>query len=504
MSASPFKFRLRTGLRLILSSSVILLMFGVLAALSLRNFQRLDEATSRVQALQAPLEAGLKMLGAAYKLFVAQTTLWMTDDMEQVDRFNETMRTIEENYYSTISAHIHSDEEKLWFDALKTSFQEYEDLFLGRLVPAAMNGDYDRVRSAHKASQQLLQTIEDLDTRLSQNFQGRIYDAAREQLEVTEQVRNQTAYFIVAAAVAALFTSWLLGLSIIRAINQLVEATRRVSAGDLSHPIELKRTDEFGLLAESFNDMTRRLRRHQQDLVQAGKLAAIGRIASGVAHEINNPIGVILGYTKVLASTVQDPDVLADIKTIEEEAMQCKKIVEGLLTIARPIDTGGHMPDVVGVLRDVLERVRLQRAQDNIQTTLEANPEVIPLDMDEARWRQIAMNLINNAYDAMPNGGVLSIRCSVSGEAENPMVVVEFADTGQGIKPEDMERLFEPFFTSKPKGTGLGLAVCHGIVSAYGGSIRVHGEPGKGARFIVQIPQRISSASGSDEGPSPS
>jgi signal transduction histidine kinase len=133
---------------------------------------------------------------------------------------------------------------------------------------------------------------------------------------------------------------------------------------------------------------------------------------------------------------------------------------------------------------------------------LDPSIPVVPADRDQLG--RVFTNLIGNAVDAMPDGGVLSIRCSVAGAEDNPQVVVEFADTGQGIKPEDMERLFEPFFTSKPKGTGLGLAVCHGIVSAYGGAIRVHGEPGRGARFIVQIPQRISPAPASDEGALPS
>ncbi len=495
MSSSRFRFRARTGARLVLSSSVIMLMFGVLAALSLRSFQRLDEATNRVQALQAPLEAGLKMLGAAYKLFVAQTTLWMADDFEQIDRFNETMREIEDEYISTLSAHIETEDERRWLDALRSSLQEYEDLFLGRLVPAAMNGDYDRVKTAHKRSVELLQTIEEINTRLSRSFQGLIYDAARVQLETTQEVRNQTGYFMVAAAVVALLTAWLLGMSIIRPINQLMEGTRRVSAGDLSQPVAVTRSDEFGLLAQSFNDMTRRLREHQQELVQAGKLAAIGRIASGVAHEINNPIGVILGYTRVMASTCKDPGLLSDVQTIEEEALQCKKIVEGLLTIARPIDTSGHVANIVPVLRDVITRVSLQRDDASIKTVFEAKHDPIPLDVDEARLRQIAMNITQNAFDAMPEGGVLTVQCDVS-RSDPPHVVIQFADTGEGIDPESMDRLFEPFFTSKPKGTGLGLAICHGIITAYTGTLTVHSEPGAGTRFVIRIPQQAGRTGG--------
>ena len=487
--------RCRTGVRLILASSVIVLMFGCLAVLTLRSFQRLDEATNRVQTLQGPLEAGLEMLSAAYKLFEAQTTLVMTEDFEQIDRFNETLGEIEK-CQSAVEPHLRTEEERAWLRALKTSFGEFDDQFHGRLLPAAMKADYDEVQKAHGASKLLLETIEGQIRHLSGNFQDMVVKASRTALETTEDVRTQTARFMIAAVVVAVLTSWLLGLSIIRPIQQLIEGTRRVSEGDLDNPLQMARSDEFGLLADSFNDMTRRLREHQDKLLQASKLATIGRIASGVAHEINNPISVILGYTKLMASSCQDADILADVRTIEEEALQCKKIVEGLLTIARPIDTGGHVPDVGAVLRDVLDRVSLQREDPSIRTVLDVGHEPVALDIDEARLRQIAFNMVQNAFDAMAEGGVLTARCSAAADgADQSQVVIEFSDTGQGISPEDMDKLFEPFFTSKPRGTGLGLAICHGIVSACAGTISVHSELGNGTRFSICLPQRAASKS---------
>lgn len=489
-----FAFRTRTGVRLILAFSVILLLFAFVAGLILRAFQRIDEATDRVQTLQVPLEAGLKMLSAAYKLFEAQTTLVMTENFEAVHRFRETMKLIEDTYQKSIRAHLKTKEEHLWLDALAAAFSDFEDLFLARLVPAAMDGDLDRVQAAHRASEKLLETIDELNTRLSRNFQLLIYDATRTALRTTHEVRVQTAWFMVAAVTLAIVTSWMLGLSIVIPIRQLIKGTQRVSDGHLDNPVHMKRSDEFGLLAKSFNDMTRRLLEHQEKLLQASKLATIGRIASGVAHEINNPIGVILGYTKVMAASIRDANILADVKTIEEEGLQCKRIVEGLLTIAKPVETGGHVPDVAGVLRDVLERISKQRDMSGLRTVFDVGEEPIPLDIDEVRLRQIAMNFTQNACDAMPEGGTLSLRCSTAERGAERQVMIEIEDTGQGISPEDMGKLFEPFFTTKPQGTGLGLAICRGIVSAYGGNIDVRSELGKGTRFAIHVPQQAVSS----------
>ena len=489
-----FPFRTHTGVRLILAFSVILLLFAVVSGLTLRAFQRIDEATDRVQTLQVPLEAGLKMLSSAYKLFEAQTTLVMTENFEAVHRFRETMALIKDTYQKSIRAHLRTKEEHLWLDALAAAFNDFEDLFLARLVPAALDGDLDRVQAAHRASEKLLETIDELNTRLSRNFQLLIYDATRTALRTTHEVRVQTAWFMVAAVALAITTSWTLGLSIVIPIRQLIKGTQRVSEGQLDNPVRIRRSDEFGLLADSFNDMTRRLLEHQGQLVQASKLATIGRIASGVAHEINNPIGVILGYTKVMAASIHDPDALADLRTIEEEALQCKRIVEGLLTIAKPVETGGYVPDVGAVLRDVLGRIGKQREMSGLSTMLDLGDEPVPVDIDEMRLRQIAMNFAQNAFDAMADGGTLSVGCSTADADGQKQVVIQFEDTGQGIAADDMGKVFEPFFTTKARGTGLGLAICHGIVSAYGGRIDVHSEVGKGTRFTVRLPQHAATS----------
>ena len=481
-------FRTRTGVRLILAFSVILLLFATVAGLTLRAFHRVDEAVDEVQRLQVPLEAGRTMLSAAYRLFIAQSTLVMTDSFEAIDQFRGIMGDIESSQ-DTIRAHLRTREALLWLDALTAAFNQFEDLFMGRLVPAAMNGDYDSLQRAQRASVQRLRKIDKLNTRLCKSLQDDVYRAARTALDTTSKVRAQTAWFVVAAVVLAIVTSSALGLSIVRPIQQLMEGTHRVSEGELDDPVHIKRSDEFGLLADSFNAMTRRLGEHQEKLLQSNKLATIGRIASGVAHEINNPIGVILGYTKVMAGSCHDPELMSDIKTIEEEALQCKRIVEGLLTIARPVETGGHVPDVREVIRDMLERISRQRDMSGLATSLNLGEEPIPVDMDDMRLRQVVMNFSQNAFDAMADGGTLSLRCRVEGREQRQYVVIEFEDNGHGIAEDDMAKLFEPFFTTKPKGTGLGLAICHGIVSAYGGSIGVQSEAGRGTQFAIHIPQ---------------
>ncbi len=302
---------------------------------------------------------------------------------------------------------------------------------------------------------------------------------------------------------------------IIKPLDRMVAATREISRGDLSHKVDIPSGDEIGRLAESFNLMTENLRTAndkllewtrtlekkveertaelkavQDNLVQSEKLASLGKLAAGIAHEINNPLGGILIYSHLVLEDLPEGSPQAEnLKKIIKETTRCKTIVKGLLEFARPKEpemTSVHIPDIIDKALAILER---QSLFQNIVIRKEYSP-LPPLVVDAAQLQQVFMNIILNAAEAMDGNGTLTIR---AGPDETfGWLKVEFHDTGHGISPEVRKRLFEPFFTTKKigQGTGLGLAISYGIIKKHNGEIRVAGEPGRGAVFTVLLPMK--------------
>lgn len=210
----------------------------------------------------------------------------------------------------------------------------------------------------------------------------------------------------------------------------------------------------------------------EKQLVNTEKLASMGTLAAGVAHEINNPLGVILGFCDLLLRSAEPgSQACEDLKTIERQGLHCKDVVENLLSFARQGEGRSEYCDLRTCLEHVLHVVGHTLEMRNIDLSLDIDREFPPVRGDSRQLQQVFLNLITNAISAMEKGGTLSIGAFLNRKTRK--VCLEFKDTGTGIRPEHMEHIFEPFFTTKPEGegTGLGLFVSYGIISAFGGSI---------------------------------
>jgi two-component system NtrC family sensor kinase len=307
---------------------------------------------------------------------------------------------------------------------------------------------------------------------------------------------------------------------IINPLQQMVVATQEIARGDLSHKVELRSQDEIGRLADSFNRMTdnlkeaneklidwthtlekrveertSELRDMQAHLIQSEKLASLGKMAAGIAHEINNPLGGILIYSHlILEDMPKDTPQHENLKKIVKETQRCKDIVKGLLEFARPREPEMVLSDISEVLERALAIVERQALFQNITIRQDCAP-LPKIVADASQLQQVFMNIILNAAEAMAGCGTLTIRAWADEEAG--CVYLEFTDTGHGIKPEDMKRLFEPFFSTKEvgQGTGLGLAISYSIIQKHGGDIQVRSETGKGATFTIRLPSNLEKAS---------
>jgi PAS domain S-box-containing protein len=229
----------------------------------------------------------------------------------------------------------------------------------------------------------------------------------------------------------------------------------------------------------------RQLKKTQAQLVQSAKLAAIGELAAGVAHEINNPLTSILGFAE-LASWELAPDAPGreELEIILAEAKRTRDIVRNLLDFARQTKPLTEMADVNHVLRQTLALVRAHVGKNGVIVKEQYAPDLGRIPLDVSRIKQVFLNLITNAAHAMPEGGTLT----VSTAQVKDQVTVSIADTGRGIPSQDRKRIFEPFFTTKPSGTGLGLSVSLGIVQQHEGRIEVESQVGKGSTFTVWLP----------------
>ena len=226
-------------------------------------------------------------------------------------------------------------------------------------------------------------------------------------------------------------------------------------------------------------------------LLQAAKLAAVGEMAAGVAHELNNPLTTVTGFVELaLEDLTPESTSRPDLELVLREARRARDVVRRLLDFARQTESNRTRADLTEVLVDVIELTNHLIHTSGVQ--LETNfPTTLPwVSIDRNQMKQVFLNLIHNALQAMPMGGVLTVHACEDLRDNRSWVKVIVRDTGEGILPEHKERLFEPFFTTKSDqgGTGLGLSVTYGIVTDHGGRIDVESESGKGSSFIVWLP----------------
>jgi len=262
-------------------------------------------------------------------------------------------------------------------------------------------------------------------------------------------------------------------------LARLSRGAAALASGDLDAHVEMDSPDEFGALAADLNAMTLSLRSHQARLVESEKLAGIGKLAAGIAHEINNPLQVMIGYLS-LNRDIPDRRLAEQLAAVEEEARRCKQVVDGLLELSRPASVIPAAVDLRALCEDAWARL----------LWTPAGRPVLSLDgwacalADASKIRQVVFNLLKNAAEAAGPAGQVRVRIGPAGDSAELAV----GDTGPGLADETRSRLFEPFFTTKPGGTGLGLAISRAIARAHGGEVEAENGAAGGAVFRLRLP----------------
>ena len=272
-------------------------------------------------------------------------------------------------------------------------------------------------------------------------------------------------------------------------INHMMTVIRKVKQGRLDERMEVTTNDELGELATAFNRMTAIIKHNKEleaNLAQQGKMASLGVLSSGVAHEINNPLGVILGYAGYLEGKLapDDPNYKY-IHEIKRESKRCKKIVQDLLSYAKTPQPVLEEVNINELLDQIVDFAANHTDMHHVTVLKEFDPALPVIMVDGDQLRQVAINLILNAGAAMQKGGRLVV---ASGFGTEGCLSITFSDNGGGIPPEHMEKIFEPFFTTRVKGTGLGLAITKQIIEQHHGKIGIQSEMGQGTTVEVRLP----------------
>jgi signal transduction histidine kinase len=325
--------------------------------------------------------------------------------------------------------------------------------------------------------------------------------------QVHRAQRLMLIYVVLYGAVLSLFGIYVLNRNVVGPIRRLRGATAGVASGDLT-PLEIPGgPGEISDLAEDFNGMiaalqasraetaahiaslqaaNRALQQARNEVIQAEKLASIGQLAAGMAHEIGNPLAAVIGYLNLLRGELVDPAQHDLVVRSLQETGRIDRLVRELLDYAAPTAATGEPFDPLGACRDAIELLANQGGLDGVELVDLAPASLGLVQMERSRFVQVCINLLLNARAAMPAGGEITLAAERQGTA----LILTLADNGHGIAPEVLPHIFEPFFTTKApgKGRGLGLAVCQRLVSEAGGTIEVQSSPGQGCSFTLRLP----------------
>jgi two-component system NtrC family sensor kinase len=327
-----------------------------------------------------------------------------------------------------------------------------------------------------------------------------VIDAERERIDAT--IRSSYRVFFVSLfviAISGLAGAWIIVHDIVRPLAKIERATHRVSAGSYV-PVEgIRSNDEIGELQRAFNDMVQQIEKHQDELVQAGKLTSLGTLTSGVAHELNNPINNISMIAQTFVQyhdSISEEERLDLMSRIDGQCERAREIIVGLLDFSRVHPRTFSSSDVGQVMQESLRLVENQLTVSKIVCELEIAENLPSVHLSPNRIKQVLINLFTNAIKAMPEGGKLTVEAMASEDAR--FVDIAITDTGVGIPPTALPHIFDPFFTTSEagQGAGLGLSVSYGIVKRHGGSIAVRSKIGEGSTFTVRLP--VKEEQGSD------
>jgi signal transduction histidine kinase len=323
-----------------------------------------------------------------------------------------------------------------------------------------------------------------------------IGNSRRSYVELKRRIRDSALLVGGGGIVLAILLSSWASARVTRPVVQLARAAQDVASGDWNASVEVEGHDEVAQLAESFNRMTTELLAQKERLVQTERVAAWRELARRLAHELKNPLFPLqLTVENLMRAKSQSPEIFEEIfressQTLLAEISNLKGIIGRFSEFSKmpqPQLQRVQVNEVVEAVARLFQAQFQANASNAIQCDMELDRGLQPIAADPELLHRVLSNLVLNAMDAMPNGGAVALRT----RSDDGNVVVEVSDTGSGLTPEECERIFTPYYTSKKHGTGLGLAIVQSVISDHGGRISVRSQPGKGTKFVIELPNNV-------------
>lgn len=465
---------------LVLGFATIAVVTALVSAALLTMVARVDESLGEVREDARSAQAALTIaLGAReHYRHEAHAIIHGADadvgpHAEWVPRLQQQARTLAGRVPQGEQWHL---------ERLSDNVSELDSVFRNEVLPASAAGDRERLARAHTRAAELTQAVTDDADAVARSLERRMRKSQRRareaaDLAVTVGVGGVSLVVLLAAAFAV-------GLRrlILTPLQRLAHAAARIGRGERASASDVGGRGEIATVAHAFEDMTEQLRRREQQLVESERMAVVGQLAAGVAHEINNPIAVIRGYLRTMIPEASGEELREELEILDEEATACQRIVEDLLSFARAPQLQRSAVEATELLESTAER--FETTEEGRTHPVNVRAQRGELEVDVVRMRQVLDNLLRNAAQASSDGAPMVLRGSPTADGYR----IEVIDSGKGIPEDERDRVFEPFRSSRAEGTGLGLAVCKAIVEAHGGRIRA--EPGEpdGTRMVIELP----------------
>lgn len=486
----------------LLAGFLVLSIFFLIVSLPIIFF------TNRIQyANQNLLRERLSHLEAARELAQTLATLntntnhYLLDHHPRWLQLNDQQQLHWRTWLAIAHKRAATPKEQALVDSINLSFQRY--LALQHLM---LNLERrGKKREVQELRTGALQTQLEMTQRLCTQY----YESNAQILVATGTTLHQQArrikYWVISGALVSLMLGLGLGILLsrrfVRPIYRLVLNIKGATGAENGNRVELGNISELDDLSLNVNQLINKIRavnadlaKSQQSLIRSEKLAALGRMAAGLAHEIRNPLTAVKMLLYTLNNELSDkPRCQQDLKVIHQEIDRLEKFIQTFLDFARPQQPQRSLFRFHECIQQVLQLMTPQIKKQKVKLALSLKTNADWVKADRNQMQQVLYNIILNALQAMPNGGLLSISSeSLIGDSGLPFLQIRIADTGRGIAPEILNSLFDPFVTTKEDGSGLGLAIVHQLISANGGWVEATNNPDRGACFTINLPQEKS------------
>jgi signal transduction histidine kinase len=484
------KTHLSLSVKLVLGFlSVIIPSVAVMGGISFYALRDLNDANRQLHEISRSLEAVRELEVAVGRVAARLSDVAIAGGTGEDQMFNGLMQQAEARLRSCADAACHGaarrpSEMAASLVPTMQKIKERATTLMGVNEDASRADNIRLLRDVNQLAEDANGQME----RMSATLVNRIESLQEQSLRVNQRLTRlmiASMFFILVVAIGAAYA---VAGRLLKPIRELVMGTGHVMKGNLAYRVPIVEQDEIGDLAQSFNAMaqeiqehrehlektmqakTAELKRAQDSLLRSEKLASIGLLASGVAHELNNPLTSILMNVNLLMEEVDDQlDLYGELRRISDDTVRCKRIIDDLRDFSRRHELEIHLCDLNEIVRKAVGLI-LHQAKHSVITMEEPHYGQLPLiSCDPGRLQQVLMNVFVNAIQAMPKGGRLVVRTGL----REKFAEITIEDTGMGISSEARGKIFDPFFTTKPDGTGLGLSIVYRIMEEHGGKVEI-------------------------------